>query len=330
MKYLKRVLLVLLVSAIVLCAAAVYIPDVISSRVSSAEGSHTLALLRGCYRDSSEVVFATCVVSFTSTNGGSTSRFTVDEVLGGDLVVGQTVSVSESASVGKSYLLYLKNGGGADYAEDESGFATVTDGLVAVSGSNAVYGGESVSLEALTSDISEQSTVLTVPAQSFNYDSLDTLAAAADEIFIGTVVSVSSPEHTLCRSYEKGESVLNTLDVTYVTIRVVNGMGSTLSRGDTVTLALIASRVHSVISATDLTSVSFRSPILQPAEGSSYVFFLEHSADEKSDVFFTVNPYEGYVRLEGNSLIRPYYNAAMKGMYDLRAFVLYLNELLDV
>ena len=56
------------------------------------------------------------------------------------------------------------------------------------------------------------------------------------------------------------------------------------------------------------------------------MFFLIRSEDPKSDRYFTVNPYEGYVLLSGSAVIRPYYNEAMARINDVATLAAMLKE----
>ena len=57
----------------------------------------------------------------------------------------------------------------------------------------------------------------------------------------------------------KGESVISTVDQTYVTIMVENAFGGMRSYGDKLTFAISPEHMQSVINATDLSPVSFDS-----------------------------------------------------------------------
>ncbi len=328
MRRFVKILLLGLMTAVFLCAAVIPSSDRSASVFATqCGGERALSLLRGCYRDSSQIVYATCVVSFSSPSGTSTSRFRVSRVIEGDLAVGETISISEKASVGEQYLLYLTSGAGANYAEDIAEFALVTNGLVPVVNGSVEYDGVRLSIETVEADIAEQDAVLTVPAQSFYYNSFDELMGACDSVFIGKVVSIGEPVSTVCRSTEKGESVQSTVTIRNVTVSVINGLESTLSSGDIITLVLPSSQLHSVINASDLSAVVTGSEPELPAEDEAYLFFLDRSTDDKSECFFTVNPYQGYVRLCGNTIVVPIYNRAMLDCRDLFKFISMADEL---
>ena len=290
----------------------------VSAGVSSA-ASTELAIHRS-YREASDIVLATCSLQYRSASGNAVSRFTVDKVYDGTLSVGDSITLSGGAKVGESYLLYLGQGGGADYAEDEAGFVSVTDQLISVRGDTAYCGGESYSLSSIIDDLSEQRSVLTIPAQSFYYNDLTELINACDDVVLCRVIGVEGPYSTRCRSNEKGETVLSTVEQTFLTLKVENGFGGEHSYGDRLRVAISPEHMQSVINAGDLSSVHFGSPIKMPEEGGDYLFFLLHSEDAKSDCCFAVNPYQGCIELDGDRLIRPYYNTAFIGIVSLDEF----------
>ena len=278
------------------------------------------------YREASSIVLATCTASYSSASGAATSRFVVDTSYAGSLAAGDAFTLESRAVIGQSYLLYLGEGGGADYAEDEAGFVCITDELISVRDGIASLGGVSYSLSAIIEDLDRQSEVLTIPAQSFYYNTFEELFAACDDILLCRVASVEGPVSTPCRSDEKGESVISTTEQTFVTLTVLNSFGGVHNYGDSVTVALSPARTQSVINATDLTTVSFGTPLIMPEAGEIMIFFLQRSADAKSDCRFAVNPYQGFVRLVDDRIIHPYYNSALDGIEELNDFARLLSE----
>ena len=201
--------------------------------------------------------------------------------------------------------------------EDEAGYVSVTEGLITVEGDTAKCGSSRYSLSSIINDIAAQRSVLAMPAQSFYYNDAASLAAACDDIVLCRVVSVEGPKPTQCRSFVKGESISSTANLLYVTVLVENSFGGERAYGDTMVIALSPALTRSVINAGDLSAISYSSPIKLPQEGEHYIFFLTRSEDAKSDIRFAVNPYQGYVELEGDSVIRPYYNKAIEGVRSL-------------
>ena len=272
------------------------------------------------YREASDIVLATCSLVYRSAGGGEVSRFIVDKVYDGALKVGETIALGREAEIGASYLLYLGKGGGADYAEDEAGFVSVTDELISVEGDTAYCAGVSCPLSDIIADIAEQRSVLTIPAESFYYTDLTELIRACDEIALCRVTAVEGPYATQCRSDVKGESVTSTVDQYYVTLTVENGFGGVHSYGNGIRVAISPDHAQSVINAQDLTARQYNTPVKMPRIGQYYIFFLVRSGDNKSDCYFAVNPYQGYIELREDTLVRPYYNEALTGVESLSEF----------
>ena len=317
MRTVKRLLAAFIITAVALCAtfAAVTAADNASS-VSAANPTAGPAMHRS-YREASDIVLAECSLRYKTASGNTVSRFTVKNVYDGTFKEGDTFVLSEEAEEGASYLLYLAPGGGADYSEDEAGYVSVTEGLITVEGDTAKCGSSRYSLSSIINDIAAQRSVLAMPAQSFYYNDAASLAAACDDIVLCRVVSVEGPKPTQCRSFVKGESISSTANLLYVTVLVENSFGGERAYGDTMVIALSPALTRSVINAGDLSAISYSSPIKLPQEGEHYIFFLTRSEDAKSDIRFAVNPYQGYVELEGDSVIRPYYNKAIEGVRSL-------------
>ena len=296
---LKRLIAAFVVAALTVCITftAVSVSDKAASAHTDASVSQSM---HRSYREASDIVLASCTLTYADSTGSSVSRFTVNSVYGGSLVPGDTLTLPREAEVGESYLLYLAPGGGADYAEDESGFVSVTDELITVKGDTAVFGGSAYSLSSILDDFDEQRSVLTVPAQSFYYNDIASLASSCSDVVICRVVSVEGPFATQCRSNVKGESVSSTANLTYAELMVENSFGGSRAYGDIIRVALVPAHTLSVINAEDLASVQYPSPVKTPEVG-------RHA---KSDCCFAVNPYQGYLELDGDSIIRPYYNRA--------------------
>ncbi|MBO4562821.1 MAG: hypothetical protein J5772_04335 [Clostridia bacterium] len=312
----KKILAALL-AALLLCAAAVSLP--LPDRIAASKTEEIPpAAISHLYREAEMILIGACMRVSQSDDGASFARFSVSRVLDGAENVGAMISLPVNAEPGEQYLLYLKRGDGSEGAPL---FRLLTEEPIHVENGRISFEGESCSIDSVERDIVRQSKILTVPAQSFFYNDLSGLAEACDEIIIARVLSVSEPTETVCRSTLKGESTLATLEQVFLKIRVENGLGGGLKYGQKLNVVLSPYYVRPVINATDLSVKTVAAPPeTYPAVGSAYIFFLLKSEDTRSDRYFTVNPYQGYVLLFGNSMIRPYYNTALKEMNDLRIF----------
>ena len=318
MKTLKRVLAALVALA-VLTAAFVRFP--LPDRIAAArQETPPPAALSRLYRESDMILIATCMRTAVSAEGVSTSRFRADSVLDGQFAAGDMLSLTAEATPGAQYLLYVakpEQGG-----ENPRAYELLTEAPLPVEGGSVLYGGELWGVTGIVEDIERQHSILTVPSQSVFYESIDELRAACDEIVIGRVVRASEPTPTLCRSAENGESTLSTIEQVFLTVKVENGLNGGLAYGEKLNVVIEPYNSRPVINAVDLKPKTVKAPPESvPQEGSVYIFFLCRSEDKKSSYYFTVNPYEGCVRLIGNSIIHPYYNKVFTATNDLKRFL---------
>ena len=325
MSIVKRLLLCLLAAALVL-GISLYLPLPDRTNEPRQEDPPPAAIsIR--YRDAEKILLATCMRITQTEDGAAAARFTVDEALVGGDEEGATLTAVMNAEPGRQYLLHLK----WQEPQEETGRAVlvpVAEGLITVENGIASLDGQSCTLESIREDIRRQKKVLTVPSQKFFYNDFASLAAACDEVVICRVLSVSEPTETVCRSTQKGESTLSTLEQVFLRVRVENGLYGSLPYGEKLDVVLEPYYVRPVINATDLTAKTVKYPPESlPRVGCVYIFFLQRSEDVKSDIYFTVNPYEGYVLLIGDRLIHPYYNRAMDEMNDLKLFAERLKKL---
>ena len=122
---------------------------------------------------------------------------------------------------------------------------------------------------------------------------------------------------------------MSTQEEIFLSVRVENGFYGAYGYGDRLDIVLSSHLSIPVINATDLSPKTVEAPNKAlPEEGKVYIFFLMHSEDKKSAYYFTVNPYEGYVPVIGNSVTHPYYNDAFRGLVDLKSFSLLLKDVL--
>ena len=316
MKIFKRVLAALVALAAVVTAFVRFpLPDRIAA--SHKETPPPAAISR-FYRESEGILLATCIRTAPAEDGGSVARMRIDSVLDGQAEEGEVVSIRAEAASGAQYLLYL-----APRAEEGQAEETLLTGQpLPVESGSVMYEGELLPISAIVRDIERQREILTVPSQTVFYDSIESLAAACDEIVIARVVGKSEPRATLCRSAEKGASTLSTIEQVFLTVKVENGLFGDLTYGDKLSVVIEPYNVRPVINAVDLKPKTVEAPPeSSPELGSVYIFFLLRSEDKKSSYYFTVNPYEGWVLLIGGSVIRPYYNTAFSRTSDLTRFV---------
>ena len=270
------------------------------------------------YREAEKILVCTCIRTTEEEEEPTVSRFSVDSVLDGAAEAGQTFELNEHAELGAEYLVYLAKP--SEQPEEGGSAERLVTELIPIENGRIFYRGETCSIESVERDIKIQRKILTVPSQSFFYDSFERLVTAR-------VLSVSEPIETQCRSVDGGESTLSTQEQMFASISVLNGLYGELKCGEKLKVVISPYNARPVINETDLTTKTVEAPpTTGPKEGSVYIFFLLRSEDAKSDYYFTVNPYEGYVLFVGNTITRPYYNDAIRDINDIKRFSVKLKE----
>ena len=298
---------------LVVFTAAVRLP--LPDRTSpNSEGDPPPAAISRLYREADAIALCVCLHSSASAEETGTSRFLVRRVLDGAIEAGDILELPTAVEPGRMYLIYISEG-------EEGESSLCVEPIPVENEESFVFENEVCSIASVENDIERQRRIITVPAQSFYYGTLEGLAEACDEIIVGKVISVSEPTMTECRSESKGESTYSTMEQVFLRIRVENGLFGGLRYGDKLDVVMTPYSVASVIKATDLTPKTVDPPPASyPKVGTSYIFFLLRSDDKKSSLYFTVNPYEGSVLLIGNSVHHAHYNEAFREINDLRRF----------
>lgn len=279
------------------------------------------------YHDAEQILIASCVKAAQADGEDAFAVFTVDETLVGDAAAGESVYIAAAAEQGRQYLFYLKSVREGEGSGNRR-FEPVGEGLILIDDGDALYENENFTLESVREDVKRQQSVMIVPTQKYFYSDFKSLTEASDEMIVGRVLSVSEPTKTVCRAAQKGESTVSTLDQVFMRVMVENGLYGGFKSGDKLNVVLEPSYARPVINATDLTPKTVKTPPeTLPKAGGVYLFFLLKSADVKTDLYFTVNPYEGYVPVIGNTIIHPYYNTAMSEINDLDVFAERLRAL---
>lgn len=283
------------------------------------------------YRDSSLVVSGTCLQMHTDADGNNCYDLKVEEVIAGNASLGDIIHITDgSMKTGESYLLYLDLGEDAYYTEDSYGYTLVSDGALHISDGNVTMGNTKVSLSELKRNISSMKSVITMPYLSYYYSTLNELALAVDEIFIGEVVRMPAMADYSFRANADGTSMENTMPASIVRIRVFGSSTGIHNYGDTISMIYAPAMSANVMDAATLQPRSFSEkqvPSLQV--GDIYIFFLIKGPDAKQDYYFPVNPMQGYTALEGNSVRSTYVNTALSSYRDLDALITDIRSTLD-
>lgn len=316
----KRLIAALL-CCIILFFAAVRLPVPEKNRIVEDEELPPASISR-LYRDAGSIILCECVYVLPEGESFSGSLYIIKEVIDGSVEKDRLIRLPIEAQPGTEYLLYLYQEGDTVKLMTEQPIPVV-DGMVTLEN-------ESCSYQSVVRDIERQKKILTIPSQSFYYGEFEALVAACDEIAACRVLSISDPTETVCRSGDKGESTLSTMNQVFVTLKVETGYSGRLVRGDSIEAALSPLDAVPIINARDLSPKNAEVPEQHWLEsGGTYIFFLLRSTDQKSAYYFLVNPFEGYVPVRGGKLTPPEYNESFAGIKELGEFNKKLREVFE-
>ncbi len=316
----RKICKLALLSAVFLALSACAVPT-----GTGTSDEKALSELQRIYKNAALVVTGRCVQQHINTEGSTCYDLAVEEVIAGSTAPESLIHCTTGQmEEGGRYLLYLAEGEDMFYTEDTNRYELLCESPLAVSDGGTVrYAGAELSLSELRQDIKRMDAVITAPATFYYYKSVAELADAADEIFIGRVMSLSEERDHAFRAQTDGTVVENTLPASLVKVEAYGSLKGALNYGDTVSLVYAPKMHASVVDAATLQPVSYSEsgvPSLQ--EGGTYLFFLIHSPDAKQDYRFAVNPFEGFAAINTADRVRvPYVNRALSGFDRLDGLV---------
>ena len=276
------------------------------------------------YRDASLVVRGVCTRIHVNADGLNCYDFRVDELIAGAAEVGSILHIINGAmKADDEYLLYLALGEDVPYAEDTHSYVVLTDAPLKISGGKVTFNGTKIALNEIRRDIAAIKSVIAMPYNSYYYKELSALVKAADDIFIGEVVSEPTLMPRRFRADSNGASVENEMPASIVRVKALGVTAGPHNYGDEITLVYAPSMSSDIIDAATLRPVAYgedKAPILE--KGRLYIFFLIHGPDAKQDYHFAVNPMQGFVEIAGNDVFCSYVNSAVADYFDLNALVL--------
>ncbi|MEG1548521.1 MAG: hypothetical protein RR232_07245 [Clostridia bacterium] len=279
---------------------------------------------RSNYRNASLVISGECVQVHIGSNGKPCCDIRIDELVAGNASVGDTLHCTNSAMLeGDKYLLYLSKNGDVSYSEDSLSYSLVSalvlkDNTVNLSGAKIPY-------HAIKSDIAKLNLVISGYSSYSYFGDISALIDAADEVFIGRVDNIGEFSDTQFRVSEAGSTVEYTIPSTVANITAFGGIKGALKYGEKIKLIYAPAMSADVIDAATLTSVPYGeqdAPKLQ--EDGVYVFFLIHGPDDKQDYYFSINPMQGFVKTETNTISVAHVNNALlpyRSLNDLVAAI---------
>lgn len=316
-----------LLSALLVClflSACTPTPPAASVVVSSpAAEERLLSDLRAQYRNASLIVSGECAGSHIDASGNTCYDLTVTKVYAGNAKIGDTVHCTKGPmNTGETYLLFLGQGEDVNYAEDLTGYSLISGAPMPIVDSEVIWDGKRISLDALQQEIQTLSTVISAPAPIYYYDSISSLTAAADEIFIGKVTKFPQMKDTAFSIRNGGAVEKAQYSASIVTIEAYGVMKGSLSYGDELNMVFSPERIRGMLDAATLQHMELtagQTPYLQL--GGVYVFFLAKGPDDKQPYHFPVNPLQGALPLSGDTLYVPAANSALKPYDKLSALV---------
>ncbi|MDL2257903.1 hypothetical protein LJC42_01925 [Eubacteriales bacterium OttesenSCG-928-K08] len=299
--------------------------------VSSAE-ERVLTDVRTQYRNASLIVRGDCCSTHINSDGLECHDMDVTEVLAGNASVGDRIHIPNGGMTkDQSYLLFLGEGEDVPHAEDVTGYTLLLDAPLPIVDSEVIWEGKRLSLNALKEELEQLGTIVSAPAPVSYYDQLDALTEAADEIFIGEIVSLPEMSTYSLSIRDGGATEKAQYEASLATIRVRGSIKGSVGRYNSeLQLFYCPERVSGMLDASTLQLTQFdSSSLLELKEGGTYLFFLLNSPDAKQDYYFPINPIQGFVEISQDDLYASSSNTPVLPYDTLTSLVRALHDALD-
>lgn len=289
--------------------------------------------LQRIYKKAALVVTGLCVQQHINSDGDTCYDLSVEEVIAGTAAEGELIHCTEGQmEAGERYLLYLAEGEEMFYTEDTNRYELLSETPLALSGEGMVkYADAEIPLDVLKQDIRRMDAVITAPSSFYYYKTVRELAEAADEIFIGRVISMTAEQDRAFRAQAEGTVVENTLPASVVQVEAYGSLKGALNYSDRISLVYAPKTGAGVVDAGTLQPVPFGEGSVPPLEtGGVYLFFLIQSPDAKQDYRFAVNPLQGYAAVDAEDNVKvPQVNRALSGFEELDVLVKEIRRVLE-
>lgn len=285
------------------------------------------------YKNAALVVMGECVQSHINSEGDTCYDLSVEEVVAGYAQAGDIIHCTQGAmKEGETYLLYLAEGEEMYHTEDMRRYELLSDAPLPVSENGTVaFAGTQLALSDIKRDIERMDAVITAPATMYYYKELGALIDAADEVFIGRVASISPVKDMAFRSQTDGTIIENTLPAALAQVEAYGVLKGALNYGDPVDLVYAPAMSANLVDASTLKALSYgeaNAPALE--EGEVYLFFLTQSPDAKQAYRFSVNPMQGYARVDKDDHVHvSHVNSALAGCKDLGSLVREIRDIME-
>ncbi len=292
-----------------------------ASAPTAADGERAMATALAGYRSAALVVRGKCVSEHIDASDAVCSDVSVTEVVAGTAQVGDTIHCPGAyLHSGESYLLYLSEGADVDYAEDERGYTLLSSMLI--SGDSVDASGVQLSYRELRSGMRDVDSVTSAFDSYYYYTSIAELAENADEVFIGRVDGKIELTDTDFHVTGTGTSSEFTLPASILQITSFGGMKGSIGYGDSVKLVYAPAFSADIINASTLTAVKYgESDAPALTQGGVYVFFMIYGPDAKQDYMFLINPMQGFVQTDENSVSVSTVNSPLRCYTTLNSLV---------
>ena len=285
------------------------------------------------YKNAALVVMGECVQSHINSEGDTCYDLSVEEVVAGYAQAGDIIHCTQGAmKEGETYLLYLAEGEEMYHTEDMRRYELLSDAPLPVSENGTVaFAGTQLALSDIKRDIERMDAVITAPAATYYYKELGALIDAADEVFIGRVASISPVKDMAFPSQADGTIIENTLPAALAQVEAYGVLKGALNYGDPVDLVYAPAMSANLVDASTLKALSYgeaNAPALE--EGEVYLFFLTQSPDAKQAYRFSVNPMQGYARVDKDDHVHvSHVNSALAGCKDLGSLVREIRDIME-
>lgn len=259
---------------------------------------------------------------------GFDALFIVEDNIRGNIQPGSEFiakhTLTKMPAINQQYLLFLKQQAGQQHLLfDNAGWLRVNGDVIFPSG------GGTYSFEQARSTIARLNDEILLPAQ-FNYHrGLIELVSGCDAIFIGTVKTIvpGIEKKFFSRSSGIEESVSEKAKEVFIDVeQVLVGKISNQAK-----LLMTPSMLNNVIVSENLEPRSYtENDAPELTEGSRYLFFtINPPIRDQNHYLFCVNPVQGYVELNGDSIVPVQTNLVYNYPQNLSEVILDIEDIVE-
>lgn len=272
--------------------------------------------LRMLYADSACVVKAVC-----SGAQSSSGYFLFDPY---DVIAGaapEKIEISaDRLSSGSEYILFF------DSTDEGTSYDDKNVTLIQLYKESVVWDGVRYSRAAVERILSECKSTLTFPFITYFYETRSDLINGCSNIIIGRPAGDVSIEER--NTYTKADTVSRSkmMKCNITSVRVTASLRGDIPNGSEIQMIFSPESVSSMTDASTLNTVSLAvKDIAGLNRGGYYIFFLNKTDDSKQDVYFPVNPVQGWIELKRDSIAGAEKNSLFDDCKQLKQLISELN-----